>query len=143
MAQAFTGDGELKEADIPSAAVLQVAKENLKTNRKTLLQLYQKQTCPTLSSAMPDKAKFHKTLIEYTLGFSMEWVLRLPRSNHDDYKTFCTPGGGGSNARVPFLPLLSLATMTSSVRTSNQVEHTCDGFRTRCFFFLEMRRSQT
>jgi len=96
MAQAFTGDGELKEADIPSAAVLQVAKENLKTNRKTLLQLYQKQTCPTLSSAMPDKAKFHKTLIEYTLGFSMEWVLRLPRSNHDDYKTFCTPGGGGS-----------------------------------------------
>ena len=44
------------------------------------------------------------------------------------------------NARVPSL---SLATMTSSVRTSNQVEHTCDGFKTRCFFSLEMRRSQT
>lgn len=72
MAQAFTGDGELKEGDIPSAAVLQVAKENLKTNRKTLLKLYESHTCPTLSSALPDKAQFHKSLIEYILGYNME-----------------------------------------------------------------------
>lgn len=96
MAQAFTGVGELVDHDIPSAAILQVAKDNLKTNRKTLLKLYENQTCPTMSSTMPDKAQFHKSLIEYTLGYNMEWVLRPPRSNHDDYKKFCTPGAGGS-----------------------------------------------
>ena len=98
MAQAFT----LVDANIPSAGVL------LKSKRKNTLgpkndfkkkNMYKEKTCPTLSSTMPVKAKFHRTLLEHVLG-TQYWALRLPRTNHQEYTNFGAPGGGSKKERA-------------------------------------------
>ena len=65
---AFQGDGALVDGDIPSAAILLVAKLKIETNRKIILEMYKGKKCPNLGSPLPEKAAFHRGIVDHVYG---------------------------------------------------------------------------
>lgn len=86
MAQAFTGDGELVEADIPSPAILLVAKDKIITNRKTAGQQKKERAQQFVSEAFNmlrdilQATSYHAELSGVTDGDFRELLEATPRS---------------------------------------------------------------